>query len=122
MQTQDFNVGTTEAPRPGSVMQRSQTSSRRPATRVGPAATPPSSLAGPRLNPAMPCDIAFRIVAHRHLASLTENHAATCNGDEDALHRMRVALTQLRSWILFFSPMVEDPERADIKNELKWLN
>jgi len=70
----------------------------------------------------MPCDIAFRIVAHRHLASLTENHAATCNGDEDALHRMRVALTQLRSWILFFSPMVEDPERADIKNELKWLN
>lgn len=70
----------------------------------------------------MPCDTAFRVVARRHLLRLAENHAATCKGDEDALHQMRVALTQLRTCILFFSPMVEDPNRAHIRDELKWLN
>jgi len=70
----------------------------------------------------MPCDTAFRVVARRHLLNLTENHTATCEGDEDALHRMRVALTHLRSCILFFSPMVEDPDHAAIRDELKWLN
>ncbi len=35
---------------------------------------------------------------------------------------MRIALTRLRTAILFFSPMVDDPERARIKDELKWLN
>jgi CHAD domain-containing protein len=70
----------------------------------------------------MPCDTAFRIVARRHLLRLAENHAATCDGDEDALHHMRVALTHLRTCIRFFSPMIEDPERAHIRDELKWLN
>jgi len=35
---------------------------------------------------------------------------------------MRIALTRLRTAILFFSPMVDDPERTQIKDELKWLN
>lgn len=70
----------------------------------------------------MPCDIAFRIVARRHLLRLTDNHAATCDGDEDALHQMRVALTHLRTCILFFSPMVKDPHHAEVRHELKWLN
>jgi len=35
---------------------------------------------------------------------------------------MRIALTRLRTAILFFSPMVDDPERARIRDELKWLN
>ena len=122
MQTEDFNVGTTEAPRLGSVMPRSSTSRRKPATRARLAATRQSSLDGSRLNPAMPCAVAFRIVARRHLSSLTDNHAATCEGDEEALHRMRVALTHLRSWILFFSPLVEDQDHADVRDELKWLN
>src|SRR6185369_11034135 len=113
MQTQDFNVGTTDAPKPGSVMPRSPTSRRKPAARA--AATDRSPPASSPLNPATPCNIAFRIVASRHLARLTENHAATCDGDEDALHQMRVALTHLRTCILFFSPMVEDPHRAHIR-------
>jgi len=70
----------------------------------------------------MPCDVAFRIVAGRHLSKLTDNHAATCDGDEDGLHQMRLALTHLRTCILFFSPMVKDADRADIRGELKWLN
>jgi CHAD domain-containing protein len=76
----------------------------------------------PRLNAAMACDTAFRVVARRHLDALSANQQATCNGDPIALHQMRVALTHLRTAILFFSPMVNDAERNEISDELKWLN
>jgi len=76
----------------------------------------------PRLNGAMACDTAFRIVARRHLDALCANQDATCKGDPTALHQMRVALTHLRTAILFFSPMVEDAVRDEIRDELKWLN
>src|SRR6266567_1645536 len=75
-----------------------------------------------RLNPAMACDTAFRVVARRCLENLTANHETTCRGNPGALHQMRIALTRLRTVILFFSPMVDDPERTQIKDELKWLN
>ena len=70
----------------------------------------------------MACDTAFRIVARRHLDALNANHAATCKGDPEALHQMRVALTHLRTAILFFSPMVHDELRDEVRDELKWLN
>ncbi len=76
----------------------------------------------PHLNSAMACDTAFRIVARRHLDALSANHAATCKGDPEALHQMRVALTHLRTAIRFFSPMVHDTLRDEIRDELKWLN
>jgi CHAD domain-containing protein len=76
----------------------------------------------PRLNGAMACDTAFRIVARRHLNALNANHAATCKGDPEGLHQMRVALTHLRTAILFFSPMVHDEVRDEVRDELKWLN
>lgn len=70
----------------------------------------------------MACDTAFRIIARRHLDALNANHDATSRGDPDALHRMRVALTHLRTVILFFSPMVHDEVRDEVRDELKWLN
>jgi len=70
----------------------------------------------------MACDTAFRIVARRYLDALNANHGATCKGDPDALHQMRVALTHLRTAILFFSPMVHDEVRDEVRDELKWLN
>lgn len=70
----------------------------------------------------MACDTAFRIVARRHLDALMTNREATCNGDQTALHQMRIALTHLRTAILFFSPMVEDAIRDEVRDELKWLN
>jgi CHAD domain-containing protein len=76
----------------------------------------------PSLDPTMACDTAFRVIAGRYLAGLTANHSSTCNGDPGALHQMRVALTHLRTAILFFSPMVADNERSKIRRELKWLN
>ena len=76
----------------------------------------------PRLNPVMACDTAFRVVARRCLADLTANHATTCRGDPEALHQMRVALARLRAAISFFSPMVADSQRKQIRAELKWLH
>jgi CHAD domain-containing protein len=70
----------------------------------------------------MACDTAFRVLARRHLGDLAGNHEATCSGDPTALHQMRIALTRLRTAIMFFSPMVDDPERMRITDELKWLN
>jgi CHAD domain-containing protein len=69
----------------------------------------------------MACDTAFRVVARRYLGDLTANHQATCRGDPEALHQMRIALTRLRTAISFFSPMVADTERTRIRDELKWL-
>ena len=70
----------------------------------------------------MPCDTAFRIVARRHLLTLSIRQEATCRGDPDALHDMRVALTHLRATIRLFSPMVDDAVKPRIWSELKWLN
>ena len=76
----------------------------------------------PRLTPAMSCDTAFRIVAGRCLADLTANHAATCMGDAEALHQMRIALARLGTAISFFSPMVADDRWKQIRTEIKWLH
>ena len=76
----------------------------------------------PRLNPMMACDTAFRVIARRYIGDLTANHGATCKGDPDALHQMRIALTRLRTIIWFFSPMVTDSQRTKIRDELRWLN
>src|ERR1700744_1523436 len=76
----------------------------------------------PRLNGAMACDTAFRIVARRHLDALIAHREATVGGDPTALHPIRIALTHLRTAILFFSPMVEDVMRDEVRDELKWLN
>src|SRR5260370_13209444 len=75
-----------------------------------------------RLNPTMACDTAFRVVARRCLENLTANHEATYKGDPGALHKMRIALTRLRTAILFFWPMVDDLEWTRVNHELKWLH
>lgn len=75
-----------------------------------------------RLTPAMACDTAFRLLARRYLDAVTAQHERTCRGDVTALHDIRIALTHLRTTIRFFSPMIDDPERARIWIALKWLN
>jgi CHAD domain-containing protein len=75
-----------------------------------------------KLNSMTACDTAFRILALRYLGDLTANHEATCKGDPEALHQMRVVLTRLRTAVLFFSPMIVDTQQPQVKGELKWLN
>jgi CHAD domain-containing protein len=101
------------APRKPAVKTASSAKPALPAQRPAP---------NPRLNSAMACDTAFRIVARRHLDALNANRDATGNGDPNALHQMRIALTHLRTVILFFSPMVHDAVRDEVRDELKWLN
>jgi len=103
-------------------MPPSPKSTGKTASRARPVRTPQRPSPKPRLNAAMACDTAFRIVARRHLDALGANREATCKGDPMALHQMRVALTHLRTAIVFFSPMVEDAVRNEIRDELKWLN
>src|ERR1700742_4209178 len=103
-------------------MPPSRKTAAKTAPRVKPAAARRRASANPRLNGAMACDTAFRIVARRHLDALGANHQSTCNGEPTALPQMRVALTHLRTAILFFSPMVHDAVRDEVRDELKWLN
>lgn len=70
----------------------------------------------------MPCDAAFRKVARHYLEDMTAQHRAACAGRADAVHDMRIALTRLRTGIVFFSPMVNDSEQALFWQELKWLH
>jgi CHAD domain-containing protein len=93
-----------------------------PARQAASDAEPRQRLPRPRLNPEMGCDAAFRVIGRRFIGDLAANHEATCRGDPAALHQMRIALTHLRTAILFFSPMVVDSQWARIKRELKWLN
>jgi CHAD domain-containing protein len=100
-------------------MSQAPKSASKAASRTGPARRRHPA---PPLNAVMACDTAFRVVARRYLDDLSANHEATCKGDAGALHQMRIALTRLRTAIVFFSPMVTDTKRARISGELKWLN
>jgi len=83
---------------------------------------PQRLLPAPPINAAMTCEAAFRTIAGHYLKELTAQHRATCAGDADALHDMRVALTRLRTSIAFFLPMVAGPQQKRLADELKWLN
>lgn len=75
-----------------------------------------------RLHAEMACDTAFRLIARRCLDDLKGHQAAAGRGEPEAVHRMRLAVARLRTAILFFSPMVADAERSQIRDGLKWLN
>lgn len=102
------------------VISQPRKSAGKAAGRAKPAATPRRP--APRLNAMMACDTAFRVIARRCLDDLMANQEATCEGDSQALHQMRIALTRLRTVIWLFSPMVSDPQRTKIRDGLKWLN
>lgn len=76
----------------------------------------------PRLTAAMTCQEAFRVIARGCLDDLAANQQATCEGDREALHQMRIALTRLRAIRSFFSSVVSSSEWSYLKDELKWLN
>jgi CHAD domain-containing protein len=76
----------------------------------------------PPLLGSMTCEVAFRTAATHYLGQLTAQHRGTAAAEPDALHAMRIALTRLRTSILFFSPMVAGVEQMRLATELKWLN
>ncbi len=76
----------------------------------------------PRLTAAMTCQEAFQAIARDCLDDLTANQQATREGDREALHQMRIALTRLRAIRSFFSSVVPSSEWSNLNGELKWLN
>lgn len=76
----------------------------------------------PRLTATMTCQEAFRAIARDCLDDLAANQKATCEGDDEALHQIRIALTRLRTARSFFSSSITPSEWSRLKGELKWLN
>jgi CHAD domain-containing protein len=68
------------------------------------------------------CQAAFQRIAKSCVKLMQHHRNAAIAGDPDAIHRMRIALTQLRAAVLFFSPMTDDGVWTEIDKELHWLN
>lgn len=65
---------------------------------------------------------AFQIIGASCLQHLMANEAIVRAGPEaDAVHQMRVALRRLRAAVTLFKTVVEDEQRDQIKDELKWM-
>ncbi len=76
----------------------------------------------PRLTATLTCQEAFCAIARGCLDDLAANQQATCEGDREALHQMRIALTRLRAVRSFFSSFIPSSEWSPLKGEIKWLN
>lgn len=76
----------------------------------------------PRLTATLTCQAAFCAIARGCLDDLAANQQATCEGDREALHQMRIALTRLRAVRSFFSSFIPSSEWSPLKGEIKWLN
>jgi CHAD domain-containing protein len=70
----------------------------------------------------MTCAEAFGVAARGCLDDIATHHDAVCQGDADALHRTRIALTRLRSLVAFFPAMAAQPRWVRLRRELRWLN
>lgn len=70
----------------------------------------------------MTCQEAFRAIARGCLDDLAANQQATREGNREALHQMRIALTRLRAARSLFSSFIPSSEWSPLKGELKWLN
>lgn len=64
---------------------------------------------------------AFRMIGVACLRQIIENEPALMKGDPEAVHQMRVGLRRLRAAMSLFSILLQDPQTAEIKAELKWL-
>ena len=76
----------------------------------------------PRLTATMTCQDTFRAIARGCLDDLVANREDACDGDHEALHQMRIALTRLRAARSFFSSFISFSEWSRLKGEFKWLN
>lgn len=64
----------------------------------------------------------FQTIARSCLDHLLINeHCLLTTGNGEAIHQMRVALRRLRSAIKIFRPILNSPQLAEIKADLRWL-
>ena len=68
------------------------------------------------------CAGAFQRIALDAVGAIRAHQARACAGDIEAVHQIRVAITRLRSAVVFFAPVVADAEWLRLKQEIAWLN
>ena len=81
---------------------------------------PPKHRPGASLG--LDCRTAFQRIAHECIAEMRRRKNAARTGDVDAIHRMRIALTKLRSARKFFAAMTRDDSWPKLKLEIRWIN
>ncbi|HEY4203702.1 MAG TPA: CHAD domain-containing protein [Xanthobacteraceae bacterium] len=69
----------------------------------------------------MDCATAFQLIARECLAKMDAQRLGTIAGDAEALHQMRVAISQFRAAVAFFAPMTSDATMAKRESELEWV-
>ncbi|MDO8606647.1 MAG: CHAD domain-containing protein [Phaeospirillum sp.] len=76
----------------------------------------------PQLSPGMTVAEAFQAIARSCLDHLLVNERCLLStGNGEAIHQMRVALRRLRSAIKVFRPIIDGPQLAEVKADLRWL-
>ena len=86
-------------------------------------ATPTSQArADQPLTRQMTCKAALCTIANGCAAEFRLHSRAAQRGDADAVHRMRIALTRLRTAIRFFAPGVDSSAWTSLQREAAWLN
>lgn len=74
------------------------------------------------LAPGMSVACSFQVIARNGLAHLMANEAVIRTAREArGVHQMRVALRRLRSAVTVFRPILDTPESAHVKAEMRWL-
>ena len=64
---------------------------------------------------------ALKIIGRACLRQIVRNKPALIKGDPEGVHQMRVGLRRLRTAMSLFGGLLQDPQSAAIKSELKWL-
>jgi inorganic triphosphatase YgiF len=67
-------------------------------------------------------EAAFATIIMACLEQMHANLAATCAGQSEGVHQLRVALRRLRSCLRIFRPLIPKEASADLVAELRWLN
>jgi triphosphatase len=63
----------------------------------------------------------FKAIGLACLKQMIGNLPALLAGDPEGVHQMRVGLRRLRAAISLFADILQDPQTAALKDELKWL-
>ena len=64
---------------------------------------------------------AFQMIGLACLKQIIDNDLAVTKGDPEGVHQMRVGLRRLRAAMSLFRILLDDPQTAAIKAQLKWL-
>lgn len=82
----------------------------------------PVKAKAPPLTPDLTVSEAFQQIGRSCLDHLLINERCLLTtGNGEAVHQMRVALRRLRSAIKVFRPILDGPQLAEVKTDLRWL-